>query len=79
MINRSKLMGKIAEAGYSQRSLASALGMSKTTLSNKINGRSFFDTEEVSHLCRELNIVSNQEKIDIFLPALSQNRDEHIS
>ena len=35
----NKLKGKIAEAGYSQRSLALELGMSKNTLNSKVNGK----------------------------------------
>ena len=43
----NKLKGKIAEAGYSQRSLAAELGMSKNTLNSKVNGKIPFNTDEI--------------------------------
>ena len=67
MINKNKLLGKIAEQGYTQQKLASELGMCKNTLSNKINGRGVFDTSEVKSICQILNIQNNEEKVQIFL------------
>ncbi len=75
MLNKNKLLGKIVEAGYSQRSLAKELGISKNTLNGKINGKTPFNTKEIEVLCTKLMIVSNYEKADIFLSQSSQNRD----
>lgn len=61
------LKGKMVEAGYSQRSLAAAMKMSKNTLSKKINGISTFKSNEIISLCDLLNIVDNDEKARIFL------------
>lgn len=66
MPNR-KLKGKIAEAGYSQRSLAAELGMSKNTLNSKINGKIPFNTLEIERICEKLGIVDGTEKAAIFL------------
>lgn len=63
----NKLKGKIAEAGYSQRSLAMELGMSKNTLNSKINGKVPFNTDEIERICEKLNIHDNAEKAAIFL------------
>ena len=49
----NKLKGKIAEAGYSQRSLAAELGMSKNTLNSKVNGKIPFNTVEIERIRSE--------------------------
>lgn len=63
----NKLKGKIAEAGYTQRTLAAAMGMSKNTLSSKINGKSQFNSREIERICDLLAILSLEEKALIFL------------
>ncbi|MBU5453343.1 helix-turn-helix domain-containing protein [Pseudoflavonifractor sp. MSJ-30] len=68
----NKLKGKIAEAGYSQRSLAEALGMSKNTLNSKVNGKIPFNTVEIQQICARLGIHDLQEKASIFLDQSSQ-------
>ena len=67
MIRSNKLSAKIVEAGYSKTSLAEALGMSKNTLCNKINGKNKFNVDEIMLICEKLKIVSPEEKVDIFL------------
>lgn len=62
----SKLKGKIAEAGYSQRSLATELGISKNTLNSKVNGKTPFNTVEIERICEKLNIHDATEKALIF-------------
>ena len=69
----NKLKGKIAESGYSQRSLAAELGMSKNTLNAKVNGKVPFNTVEVVKICEVLGICDGSEKAAIFLPQPSQN------
>lgn len=63
----NKLKCKIMEAGFTQRSLAKELGMSKNTLNSKVNGKTPFNTVEIRRLCDLLNIVSGEEKASIFL------------
>ena len=72
-MNKMKLIGKIAENGYTQKSLAEKLGMSENTLSSRINGKSSFNVNEVIALCDILNISDNAEKANIFLSSASQN------
>ena len=76
MINTNKLKGKMIEAGYTQLSLASAIGMSVNALNAKINGRAAFNCDEADAVCGVLGIISSDDKVDIFLPSLSQKRDE---
>ena len=66
-MSNNKLKGKIAEAGYSQRSLAAELGMSKNTLNAKVNGKIPFNTVEIERLCDKLEIYDGAEKAAIFL------------
>lgn len=61
------LRAKMVEAGYTQRSLAEKINISENTLSNKLNGRSAFDVNEVRGICEALGIVSDKEKAYIFL------------
>ena len=61
------LKGKIVEAGYSQRSLAAELGMSKNTLNSKVNGKIPFNTVEIERICEKLGIRDSTEKASIFL------------
>ncbi len=63
----NKLKGKIAEAGFSQRTLAEALGMSKNTLNAKVNGKVPFNTVEIELICKVLDIRDITEKAAIFL------------
>lgn len=63
----NKLKGKIMEAGYSQRSLAMKLGMSKNTLNSKVNGKIPFNTNEIEKICVVLGIDDPLEKASIFL------------
>lgn len=76
LVDKNLLRGAIARAGMTQEKLASAIGISQNTLSAKILGRSFFDTEEIDRICDVLSIVDNNEKANIFLAPASQFRDE---
>lgn len=67
MLNRGKLLGAMAEAGVTQRSLAKMLGCSKNTVNAKINGKSAFDLNEVDAVCAALGIADSTRKAEIFL------------
>lgn len=67
MLNKNKLLGKMAEAGITQIELAHRLSLSKNTVNNKINGKGCFDTEQVNKICDILKIENNCVKADIFL------------
>ena len=75
MVDKNLLRGAIARAGMTQEKLALAIGISQNTLSAKILGRSFFDTDEIDRICDVLSIVDNNEKADIFLAPASRFRD----
>ena len=68
----NKLKGKIAEAGYSQCSLAAELKISRNSLNSKINGKTPFNTVEIERICEKLGISDRAEKAAIFLEHASQ-------
>lgn len=53
--------------GLTQNELANLLGMTKNTLSNKINGHTKIYTTEAKKICEILEIVDPKEKANIFL------------
>lgn len=67
MVNTNLLKGRIVAAGYTQRKLAAAVGMSVNSLNAKINGHKIFDSDEVNRICDTLRITSPNEKCEIFL------------
>lgn len=66
-MNKWKFTEYMNKAGFTQRSFAKELGMSKNTLNNKLNGRGCFDTEQVKTICSKLHIVDSSLKAEIFL------------
>jgi len=72
------LKGKIRESDSSYRDLADRIGMSPTTLSDKINGYSVFDTVEVDKIVHELRIDPN-EIVKFFFPLILRNVKNNIA
>lgn len=54
--NFSKLKGKIIEKYSSQKDFAQALGVSRVTVSNKLNNKVPFGQEEIDTICKLLDI-----------------------
>lgn len=54
--NYSKLLGRMRECGFTQKQLAKAIGISKATLSAKLNNHFSFTQEEMLAICKVLNI-----------------------
>ncbi len=63
-INFSKLRGRMAEKGISQKELAQKLNLTEQWLSAKLNGKAIFDLCEMKILIDELEI--KDEEIRIF-------------
>lgn len=76
MVDKNKLAGAIASKGLTQKKLAEMIGISKNTISAKMNNKSSFDTDEIERICRVLGIKDITEKANIFLANSSQNRDD---
>lgn len=54
--NHSRLRGKIKECGLSESQLAKEIGMTRTSLSDKLNGKFYFKTVEIYNICNVLGI-----------------------
>lgn len=72
MLNRNLLRAAIVASGYTQEKLAESIGISSNTLSSRMVGSSFFNTEEIDKICEVLNITDNGQKANIFLAQPSQ-------
>lgn len=72
MINVNKFEGAIRAAGYTQSTLAEAMGISENTLSTK-KKKGSFTIAQVEQICTILGIVKPEDKCDIFLPMEFQN------
>ncbi len=67
MLKVNMLRSKLALQGMSQHQLADRLGVSKNTLSSRMNGKSSFTLEEVERICEILEIHNPTEQKQIFL------------
>lgn len=72
MVNRRLLQGKIVAAGMTQKTLSTAVGVSRSNMNAKMNGHFPFTVDEVVRICDVLGIVDPVEKVTIFLPNSSQ-------
>ena len=65
-MNCCKLKGKLVEKGLTYKDCATAIGISVTSFSKKMNGTSKFYVEEAICLSKILSLTT-EEKINIFL------------
>lgn len=66
MLNINKLKSYLALKGMTIKDLAEAIGMSISTLSNKINGKTEFTASEIAQIQTTLDIP-DEEVLDIFI------------
>lgn len=71
------LKGKIREEKKSYRKLSEKIGISLNNFSDKVNGYSVFDTDEVDNLVSELNI-QHEEILRYFFPRMLRNATTNI-
>lgn len=57
MTNTKLLKSKLVENGYTLATLADAVGISRTSMSYKINGKRDFTVKEIYSICSILNIT----------------------
>lgn len=53
----SKLLGRMKECGYTQEKLSKAIGISKSTLNQKLKNKANFYHPEMQKICKVLNIT----------------------
>ena len=58
--NHSKLLGRMREYGFTQETLATAIGINESTLNAKLNGKAYFSTKEIDKICKILNISNDE-------------------
>lgn len=66
MTNRKLLEQKIKESGKKISYLAEKCGLSYAGFRNCVIGKAEFKQSQIEILCRELNITSTKERMDIF-------------
>lgn len=68
LFDYSKLLGRLKEKGLTQEQFADLLGMSGTTLSKKLNGKSEWTQAEINKACEILEIDPVEIPIYFFKP-----------
>lgn len=66
MTDTKALKEIIAKSGLKLEYLAECCGITRQSLTNKINNRNYFTAKEIDILCRELKITSLKERDRIF-------------
>lgn len=66
MTDSKKLNEVIKASGFKREFLAEKCGISRQTLSYKINNKQSFNADEIAILCNVLNITDLAEKESIF-------------
>lgn len=72
----SKLRGRIREKFGTESDFAAYLGMNRSTLSIKLNGRVQMDQYDITVFCRALDIPTEQVGIYFFTVKVEKTRQE---
>lgn len=70
----SKLRGRIREKLGSEQEFQKQMGFSKYTNTSRLNGASFFKSDEIAKACEILDIPTNRIDIYFFSIYSSENR-----
>ena len=66
-MNKQLFRSILALHGYTQSKLSKEIGMSKNTMSAKVNGASPFSADQIILICKTVGIEDSKTKCDIFL------------
>ena len=69
----SKLLGRIKEYGYTQERLAEEIGMTKTTISLKLNNKANFTQPEMEKIRKVLHIDIEEMGVYFFTLKVQEN------
>lgn len=58
--NYAKLLGRIKECGYTQKTLAEKIGINQGTMSEKLNNKFAFTVTEMDAIRKVLNITKKE-------------------
>lgn len=56
----SKLLGRMREYGFTQETLAAAIGINESTLNSKLKCRTYFNCYEIDKICEVLDIPNHE-------------------
>ena len=68
----SKLIGRAAELGFSQKELAGKIGVSESHFCQKLNGHYSFKQKEIRDICEILLIPSDEIGLYFFTPRVEK-------
>lgn len=69
----SKLLGRIKECGYTQEELAEEIGITKATMSLKLNNKAFFTQPEIEKIRKILSIARDEVGLYFFTLKVQKN------
>ena len=72
--NHSKLLGLMREYGYTQETLAKAIGISESTLNIKLKGKAYFTSTEIDRICELLSIPNEEIGLYFFTPMVWKSK-----
>ena len=75
--NYSKLLGRMRECGFTQRQLATAIGINSSTLNAKLKGKHSFSADEMDAICEVLNIPNEEIGAYFFCKESLENQTHH--
>ena len=67
-MNYSKLLGRIKEKGFSQKSLAEQIGISESHFCQQLAGKYAFKQSEMRNICNALDIDGTEIGVYFFSP-----------
>lgn len=73
-MNYSKLIGRAAEMGLNQKTLAEKIGVSESHFCQKINGNYSFKQKEICAICEVLQIAPGEIGSYFFTPKVEKHQ-----
>lgn len=70
----SKLLGRMKEKGYTQKSVAGEIGVSESHLCQKMAGRYVFTQKDIQNICDLLDINGEDIGTYFFTPILEESQ-----
>lgn len=71
-MNYSKLIGRAAELGLTQKTLAEKIGVSESHFCQKLNGNYSFKQREICAICEVLHIAADEIGLYFFTPKVEK-------
>ena len=69
-----KVLGRMAELGFTQKSLARSAGMGRSQLNLKLKGKYAFKQSEIGKICELLKIPANEIGLYFFTPKVEKTQ-----